>query len=94
MNKWIMSEKEFNIKNLLSIGFSHIDGLSYLGDGALKSKVARLSEKSKGKDTTIGHWEIAGIITKSNINSILIDFISIIFFSTFLTKSPSLIVVS
>ena len=62
--KSISNAKEFNIKNLLSIGFSHIDGLSYLGDGALKSKVARLSEKSKGKDTTIGHWEIAGVVSE------------------------------
>lgn len=62
--KSISTSKEFNIENLLSIGFSHIDGLSYLGDGALKSKVARLCEKSRGKDTTIGHWEIAGIVSE------------------------------
>jgi phosphopentomutase len=62
--KSISKSKEFNIENLLSIGFSHIDGLSYLGDGALKSKVARLCEKSKGKDTTIGHWEIAGVVSE------------------------------
>ena len=62
--KSISKSKEFNIKNLCSIGFSHIDGLSYLGDGTLKSKVARLSEKSKGKDTTIGHWEIAGVVSE------------------------------
>ena len=26
--------------------------------------VSRLREKSAGKDTTTGHWEIAGIVTK------------------------------
>ena len=62
--KSISESKQFNIKNLLSMGFSHIDGLSYLGDGALKCKVARLCEKSKGKDTTIGHWEIAGVVSE------------------------------
>ena len=62
--KSISKSKEFNIKNLLSIGFSHIDGLSYLGEGALKSQVARLCEKSRGKDTTIGHWEIAGVVSE------------------------------
>ncbi len=62
--KSISNSKEFNIKNLLSIGFSNIDGLSFLGGGELKSKVARLSEKSKGKDTTIGHWEIAGVVSE------------------------------
>lgn len=62
--KSISQSEEFNIKNLLSIGFSQIDGLSFLGDGDLKSKVARLCEKSKGKDTTIGHWEIAGVVSE------------------------------
>lgn len=62
--KSISNSKEFNIKNLLSIGFSHIEGLAFLGNGTLKSKVARLCEKSKGKDTTIGHWEIAGVVSE------------------------------
>ena len=62
--KSISQSKELNIKNLLSIGFSYIEGLSFLGAGGLKSKVARLCEKSKGKDTTIGHWEIAGVISE------------------------------
>lgn len=26
---------------------------------------ARMAERSKGKDTTIGHWEIAGVVSKS-----------------------------
>ena len=25
--------------------------------------VARMQERSKGKDTTIGHWEIAGLVS-------------------------------
>lgn len=60
----ISKSKEFNIENLKSIGFTEIDGLSYLGKGELKSEVARLREKSKGKDTTIGHWEIAGVVSE------------------------------
>ncbi len=61
--KSISTSKEFNIDTLRSMGFTKIDGLSFLGGGELKSKVARLSEKSKGKDTTIGHWEIAGVVS-------------------------------
>ena len=60
----ISKSKEFNIENLKSIGFTEIDGLSYLGKGELKGEVARLQEKSKGKDTTIGHWEVAGIVSE------------------------------
>ena len=62
--KSISQSKEFNIDNLKELGFTEIDGLSYLGKGELKSEVARLREKSKGKDTTIGHWEIAGIVSE------------------------------
>ena len=62
--KSISQSAEFNIENLKSLGFTKIDGLSYLGDGNLKATVARLQEKSRGKDTTIGHWELAGIISQ------------------------------
>ena len=62
--KSISKSEEFNIDALRSIGYTHIDGLSFLGGGELKSRVARLCEKSKGKDTTIGHWEIAGIVSE------------------------------
>ena len=60
----ISKSKYFNIDTLRSIGYTNIDGLSFLGDGELLSRVARLKEKSRGKDTTIGHWEIAGIVSK------------------------------
>ncbi|MFM8268628.1 MAG: phosphopentomutase, partial [Pseudomonadota bacterium] len=30
-----------------------------------KAIVARLAEKSKGKDTTTGHWELAGLVTET-----------------------------
>ena len=54
----------FNINNMLSLGISKIEGLSYLGDSpSLSTSVGRCSEKSLGKDTTVGHWEIAGLIS-------------------------------
>ncbi len=62
--KSISQSEFFNIDTLKGLGFTHIDGLSYLGEGELKSQVARLQEKSQGKDTTIGHWEIAGIVSE------------------------------
>ena len=44
-----------------------IDGLCDLGLGPSpsdpKAAVARLTERSMGKDTTIGHWEIAGLVS-------------------------------
>jgi phosphopentomutase len=48
------------------MGIGHIDGLEFLGKvDAPTARVARLTEKSMGKDTTIGHWEIAGIVSEN-----------------------------
>ncbi len=59
-----VSEK-FNTPNLFSLGLSHIDGVECGERSALLSRVARLCEKSRGKDTTIGHWEIAGVVSEN-----------------------------
>ena len=62
--KSVSGSPEFKIDTLKNLGLTHIDGLSYLGNGTLSGRVCRLQEKSKGKDTTIGHWEIAGIVSE------------------------------
>lgn len=55
----------FCIDNLRKAGIGNIDGLEFLGTTSNPSAaVARLQERSKGKDTTIGHWELAGVISK------------------------------
>ncbi|MCD8006306.1 MAG: phosphopentomutase [Oscillospiraceae bacterium] len=54
-----------NIPNLQKMGIGNIEGLSFLGEtGKPTAAVARLREMSMGKDTTTGHWEMAGIISK------------------------------
>lgn len=63
--KSISKSKYFNVDNLLSLGFSNIEGLDYLKPSELKAAVGRCKEKSMGKDTTVGHWEIAGLISPS-----------------------------
>lgn len=52
----------FRMKNMQSLGLFNIDGVS-CGEKAQNPRgaFARMTEKSKGKDTTIGHWEIAGV---------------------------------
>ena len=56
----------FSMPNMRKLGFFNIDGVD-VGEkepdptGAF----ARMTEVSKGKDTTIGHWEIAGVISKA-----------------------------
>ena len=54
-----------NIPNMISTGLGNIDGVSCLPKAAQTGAVARLTEASMGKDTTIGHWEIAGIVSEN-----------------------------
>lgn len=51
--------------NLKKLGLFNIDGVDF-SEGSNKplAAYARMTERSKGKDTTIGHWEIAGIISE------------------------------
>ena len=64
-NTYLSISEGINVPNLVSLGLNNID------DVAIKPKAekplgkyARLAEKSVGKDTTCGHFEIAGLITK------------------------------
>lgn len=57
---------DFNIPNLRKLGFGNIQGAA---DGRLSvdqpvGAFGKLKEKSKGKDTITGHWEIAGLYTE------------------------------
>ena len=55
---------KLNIPTMLSAGLGNIDGIDYLPKAeAPTGAVARLQEASMGKDTTIGHWEISGLIS-------------------------------
>ncbi|WMC92942.1 phosphopentomutase [Kineothrix sp. MB12-C1] len=59
------SSPYFSMPNMKKMGLFNIEGVT-CGEKELspQAKVARMKEASKGKDTTIGHWEIAGIISK------------------------------
>ena len=53
-----------DIPNLIQAGLGSIDGVSCVSAASNPTGAfARLAEKSMGKDTTIGHWEIAGIVS-------------------------------
>ncbi len=55
---------KLNIPNMIAAGLGNIDGVSCLPKAENPTGAyCRLAEKSMGKDTTIGHWEIAGIIS-------------------------------
>ena len=62
--KRISASPSFNIPNLVSLGLGSVDGVDYLPAPAPIATVARLREKSRGKDTTVGHWELMGIVSE------------------------------
>ena len=66
----VSSSPLFHVPNMQKLGLFDIDGVSVEAQDARgfqeeqslhKGVTARMTEASKGKDTTIGHWEIAGI---------------------------------
>jgi phosphopentomutase len=66
----VSKSKNFNMPNMKRLGLFDINGVkekfSKLDSAEVfEGSVARLDEKSKGKDTTTGHWEIAGIISET-----------------------------
>ena len=58
----VRNHPNFHCPNLESLGLFNIEGVGG-GVDAPKASFARMRETSMGKDTTIGHWEIAGIIS-------------------------------
>lgn len=55
----------FSMPNMEKLGLFHIDGVTCKKpEHEQTGCVARMTERSMGKDTTIGHWEIAGICSK------------------------------
>ena len=62
-----ISSKYFKADNLKKLGLFNIDGVTDLGYTEIETNpigtYGRMQEASMGKDTTIGHWEIAGIIS-------------------------------
>lgn len=54
----------FAMPNLISMGLGEVDGVDYLPRcDKPRAARARLQELSRGKDTTIGHWELAGLVS-------------------------------
>lgn len=63
--KSVSASPEFAMPNMRALGLFNLDGVT-CGEKTdfPTARIARMKEASKGKDTTIGHWEIAGVLSK------------------------------
>lgn len=63
--KAVSKSRYFSMPNMRKLGFFNIEGVE-IGEKEREptGAFARMKEMSCGKDTTIGHWEIAGLISK------------------------------
>ena len=60
------ASEKFHMENMKDLGLFNIEGVDWCeGVKEPKGAYARMAEASQGKDTTTGHWEMAGIISKN-----------------------------
>ncbi len=61
----ISANKNYSTPNMERMGLFNIDGVTCKkGVEIPLASYARMTELSKGKDTTVGHWEIAGVVSE------------------------------
>ena len=56
---------KLHIPNMRKLGLGNIEGVTIGKEENPIGAYGRMAEKSMGKDTTIGHWEIAGIVSEN-----------------------------
>lgn len=60
----IAASEKFHTPNMKKLGLFNIEGVDCMEKEEKPiGSFARMQEASKGKDTTIGHWEIAGLVS-------------------------------
>ncbi len=68
-----LSDK-FSIPTLRKLGISSIDGVKLFEKTEPSAAIARMREISRGKDTTIGHWELMGVVSEKPLPTYPIGF--------------------
>lgn len=63
--KTVAKSPYFLMPNMRKMGLFNLDGVSLeQKEKQITGRIARMTEASMGKDTTIGHWEIAGVCSR------------------------------
>lgn len=62
--KTITASETYDTPNMKKLGLFNIDGVDWMKkEESPAGAYGRMKERSRGKDTTIGHWEIAGVVS-------------------------------
>lgn len=62
--KTITASRAYDTPNMKKLGLFNIDGVDWMKkEESPAGAYGRMKERSRGKDTTIGHWEIAGVVS-------------------------------
>ncbi len=71
----ISKSSQLRVPNLTKMGLFNIDDVT-CGQKTEQptAKFARLVPKSMGKDTTVGHWELAGVVSEKPLPTYLMGF--------------------
>ena len=73
--KTITTSKAYDTPNMKKLGLFNIDGVDWMKkEESPAGAYGRMKERSRGKDTTIGHWEIAGVVSPKPLPYIRMDF--------------------
>lgn len=66
--KTITASKAYDTPNMKKLGLFNIDGVDWMKkEENPAGAYGRMKERSRGKDTTIGHWEIAGVVSPKRL---------------------------
>lgn len=61
----IVKSAKYNTPNMKKMGIFNIEGVDCgIQEDAPSGSFGRMQEQSRGKDTTTGHWEMAGVISE------------------------------
>ena len=63
----VYASPKYHTPNMERLGLFHIDGVDVKQDKIrdIQGAYGRMVERSMGKDTTIGHWEMAGVVSET-----------------------------
>lgn len=53
-----------NLPNMARLGLGNLDNIPGVKPGEAAGAFGKMAERSSGKDTTTGHWELSGIVLK------------------------------